>query len=75
MTQTYSEQVAATIRAEVARHRITHLQIAERLDVTQATVSRKLSGKQAFTLNEVAAVADLLGLPVGALYGEQAAAS
>ena len=59
----------------MARHRITHLQIAERLDVSQATVSRKLSGKQAFTLNELADVAALLDVPIGVLYGEHKAVS
>jgi len=62
MTQTLSGAVAANIRAELARQRVSQAQVAERLGLSQAAVSRRLTGQTPFELDEVAAVADLLAV-------------
>jgi len=62
MTQTLSGEVAANIRAELARQKVSQTQVAERLGLSQAAVSRRLSGALPFELDEIAAVADLLNV-------------
>jgi len=42
--------------------------VAERMDVTEPTVSRLLSGKRKMTLNYLFAFADALNVPVSNLY-------
>jgi transcriptional regulator with XRE-family HTH domain len=67
MEQTLSGLVAANVRAELARMKIGQSALADRLALSQATVSRRLSGESAFELDELPGVADVLGVPVLAL--------
>jgi len=69
MSHTLSEVVAATVRAEAARTKTSQAQLAELLGVSQAAVSRRLSGATPFELDELPPVAELLGVPVAALIG------
>lgn len=62
MTQTFTAQVAANVRAELARRGLSQVDIAATLGVSQAAVSRRLSGSVPLDVNEVAAIADLLGI-------------
>jgi transcriptional regulator with XRE-family HTH domain len=62
--QTYSWQVATEVRALIARHMIPHSKIAEALGVGPMHVSRRLSGKTPFDVDELAAVARLLNVEV-----------
>lgn len=62
-----TEHVAANVRAEMARHRVTQTQIAAALGFSQAAVSRRLRGSVPFDVTELAVVAGLLRLPVTAL--------
>lgn len=64
------ERVAATVRAETARHGVRQRQMAELLGLTQQSVSGKLKGSTPFTLDELAVVAPLLGKSVTALLAE-----
>lgn len=55
---------------------ITQLQLADALGVTQATVSRKVSGASAWKIAELRQVADLLGVSAAeviALVSDEAA--
>lgn len=72
MTQTLSERVAAAVRAEVARRKISQGRIASVLDTSQATVSRRLAGTTPFDLDELEQVAGLLGLSVADLLKDAA---
>jgi transcriptional regulator with XRE-family HTH domain len=72
MSTTHTERVAATVRAEVARRRITQSQIAEVLGLSQMAVSRRLSGAVPFDVEELGKVAALLGVPASTLLGEAA---
>ena len=67
MTQTFSARVAAVIRAEAARRKISQGQIAELLGTSQAAVSRRMAGITPFELDELPVVAQLLDVPVTTL--------
>jgi transcriptional regulator with XRE-family HTH domain len=69
----HTGSVAEEARAAIARQRIRQSTIAEALNLSQASVSRRLSGDVDFTSTELRKLADLLGMPVGAFFGEVAA--
>ena len=60
----YSEQVAAEVRAEAARNRVTQQRLASVLGIDKGSMSRRMNGHQPFTVDELAAVADELHVPV-----------
>jgi transcriptional regulator with XRE-family HTH domain len=63
MTQAAAtHRVASTIRAELARRRIPQTLVAERLNLSQATVSRRLTGEYPFDVDELEVIAELLGM-------------
>lgn len=55
-------EVAGAVRAELARRQVGQRQVAEALGISQPAVSRRLAGEVAFNVDELAAVADLLGM-------------
>jgi len=61
------------VQAEMARNGITQGDLARSLDMHQAAVSRRLTGRTDWTLPEVTKVADLLNVPLSALLPEVAA--
>lgn len=63
-------EVAANIRAELARKQATQTQLAAALKITQQSVSAKLNGKRPFTIAEVSEAADFLRVAPAVLYGE-----
>jgi len=50
---------------------MTQWDLAARLGITQATVSRKLRGQRPWFASELVTVAGALGCPVGELFGER----
>ena len=50
---------------------MTQWDLAARLGITQATVSRKLRGHRPWFASELVTVAGALGCPVGELFGER----
>jgi transcriptional regulator with XRE-family HTH domain len=56
------ELIAAEIRAELARARVTQSALAEQLGVSRAWVSRRLSGEVPLSVGDVAAIAAQLGV-------------
>ncbi|MEU4391610.1 helix-turn-helix transcriptional regulator [Kribbella sp. NPDC023855] len=64
-----TEQVAAEVRAHMARARINQTQLAEVLGITQSSVSKRLRGVIAFNVDELQQVAGLLGVHPAALLG------
>lgn len=67
-TKTY-ELVAAEIRAEMARQRMTQATLAERLGIDRSTISRKLAGEHPFDLLDLERIADVLGVPLSRFLG------
>ena len=71
--ETFSEQVAANIRAELARQKKTQSHLIEVWGITQGSVSKRLSGATPLDVNEVQKVADWLGIPLSRLITGEAA--
>lgn len=67
---TATQRVAATVRAELARRRIQQTEVAARLGIVQASVSRRLTGDTPWDINELAEVADLIGVRVADLVAD-----
>lgn len=61
--------VAANVRAELARAGKTQEDAAVVLNKTRQAVSRRLLGRVPFDVHEVTALADYLGIPVAVLFG------
>jgi transcriptional regulator with XRE-family HTH domain len=67
MAQTYNEIVAGEVRAEMARQKRSQDNLSAELGWTQAFLSRRLTGKNAFSTDEIEAVARALGVPLAQL--------
>lgn len=59
--------VAANVRAELARRRITQTDVAQRLGVSRQNVAQRLNGSVDFRVGELIAVADMLGITIAEL--------
>lgn len=66
-------RVAATVRAEIARAGARRAEIATAAGLSYQALARRLSGDVAFDVDELAAVAQQLSIPVAQLLGEDAA--
>ena len=56
--------VAANIKAQMARTATTQQILADALHLSQTAISRRLSGHVCFTIDELVAIAAVLGVPV-----------
>jgi transcriptional regulator with XRE-family HTH domain len=74
MEQTTTERTAAIVRAEVARHKLSNRDLSELLGRSRTTVWRRLNGEYPFDVEELAAIADRLGIPLGTFFAADAAA-
>lgn len=54
--------VNRTIRAEMARRRLTQTSLAEALGSTQSVISRRLNGTAPWDIDELAAVAEVFNM-------------
>lgn len=61
--------VAAEVRAEMARQRMSQVKLAELLGVAQQTISRRIVGEVAFDITELVEIARLLDVPVAQFLG------
>ena len=64
-----TDRVAAEVRANMARVRMTQTELAEILGLTQSTVSKRLLGKIAFSVDELDTVAAAFGVHPAVLMG------
>jgi transcriptional regulator with XRE-family HTH domain len=64
MAVTYSDSVAAELRAEIARQRRTQGELALALGWTQQYLSRRLTGKTPLSVDDVEGLARVLGIPL-----------
>lgn len=60
--------VAAEVRAQLARAQYTGSRIARELGWTQRYMSRRLTGEVPFDVNDLAAIAEVLGVPVSSFF-------
>lgn len=57
-----TQTVAATIRAEMARRRISQAQVASHLGISQPSLSNRLNGNTQIELRDLFGIADALGV-------------
>lgn len=62
------DALASSVRAELARGRMSGRTLAKHLKVSHAYVARRLSGDVPFKADELVLVAALLNIPVGRFY-------
>lgn len=58
------QKIAAEVRAELARKRLTQREVAEILDLAQPAVQLRLVGTRPFRAEELVQLAEHLGVPV-----------
>jgi len=61
--------VAAEVRAEMARQRLTQEQLSTRLGVHQTWVSKRVTGRVPFRVEEIERVAKALDKPISQFVG------
>jgi transcriptional regulator with XRE-family HTH domain len=64
MAESLTDRVAAEVRAEMARRRMTQRQLAEIMGISQPQVMQRLTGKLGFRLSELEHLAKALDVPV-----------
>lgn len=67
METTPSEVAGRNIRAEMARRGISQTDLAHRLNLSQAAVSKRLRGVTPLDVNELYSIGTLLDVPVSVL--------
>lgn len=67
------ERVAANVRAELARKGVTQSDLAAKLNKSQPFISRRLSGRVAFDVADLAGIAAVLNVSISSLLDEVAA--
>ena len=75
MEQTTTERTAAVVRAELARRKIRGSEVALLLGLSRTTIWRRLNGEYPFNVDELAAVAAHLGVPVSTFLPDRDAAA
>jgi len=69
----FAEEVAQRVRVRLTLQRRTQSDLAGRLGLSQAGVSRRLAGQVEFTVSELATVAAFLDVPMAELLPEAVA--
>jgi len=69
MADNGNKTVAAAVRAELARAKISGRQLACDLDISYRVMKTRLSGEYDFRADELARIAAHLGVPIQRLYG------
>lgn len=67
MGEDFTERVAAEIRAEMGRQRMSQETLAGGVGISQQALSRRLLGQYPFNTTELAKAAEALKVPVGRL--------
>lgn len=67
--------VGRNVQAEMVRRGITQAAFAPRLKMTQQGLSRRISGRTAFKVDELQRVADLLEIPITELLDDSVASA
>jgi transcriptional regulator with XRE-family HTH domain len=66
----FTQTVAARVRAAMAAQRKTVVDLSDATGMALSTLSRRLSGRSAWRTDEIAAVADFLGITPGSIVGD-----
>ena len=73
MSETVTERVAANVRAEAARLKMSQRDIARTLGVSQSSANRRYLGVTPIDVEELYALAGKFGVPVSTLLPEEEA--
>lgn len=65
---TLTQRVAEEVRALLARRRVTQEAAADAIQISTASMSRRLAGAYPFTVDELEGLAALLGVDVRTLF-------
>jgi len=68
MSRDAQQEVAAEVRAQLARHQRTGRSVALQLGWKQPYMSRRLTGAVSFDVNDLDAIAGALGVPVTSFF-------
>lgn len=63
-TNPVARRVAEKVRAEVRRKGLTQCYLAQQLGTSQPFISRRLSGRVPFDVDDLAKIAELLDIPI-----------
>lgn len=63
----FNDRVAGEVRAAAARRRMSGTQLARLIGVSQVAMSRRLNGRMAFRVDELAILAEALDVPISDL--------
>lgn len=69
------ERIAAEVRAELGRQGKTQRQVAEQLGMTQQSLNLRLMGMRSFRAEEIAKLAEVLGVPASQFLPAEAGAA
>ena len=69
-----TQRIAEEVRVAIARHGGTKVSIAQAIGLSSSQLSRRLSGSIPFSADEIANLAEHLGVPVGDLFPAPASA-
>lgn len=69
MSTTTEDQVVANVRAELERKQMSGAELGRQMGVSQAWVSRRMTGEVSFSLAELRKVADILKTPIDQILG------
>lgn len=75
MGEDFTKRVAAEVRAEMGRQRISQDALCGRIGMSQSTLSRRLLGEYPFNTTELAAIAAALDVPVARFVRVEAVAA
>jgi transcriptional regulator with XRE-family HTH domain len=64
--------VAANVRAELARQRKPQKALREHLGISRVTMHRRITGQSPFDADELVGIAEFLDIPIGTLFQTQA---
>ena len=67
MTTTPTAATGANVRAEMARRGLSQAALAQRLNVSQTAISKRLRGETPFDINELTRIAEVLDVPLDTL--------
>lgn len=63
-----SDRVVEAVRVEMARRRVTQTKLADLTGLTQAYISRRMTGETPFDVDDLDKVAVALGVPVATFF-------
>lgn len=63
-----NQRVAGAVRAELARIRLSQVELARQLGYTKPRLWRRMTGQISFTVAELEAIAKVLGCPLESLW-------